>query len=155
MPLIDLMCVLCHTTFRKVVSIAEIKEHQIEQCKKYDCSKCQTRTSCQRLIPNFSVSICGYTVNKQHEANKHLANAEEAMHDAKVNGVSKTEIEEGRGLLAEREKEKGLDPGSLTGKRESRWDPNTGKMKDKFTRENVKKRMKKKKQNVSHNKVQW
>lgn len=111
------------------------------------CEHCHQLVEQKRLLGSFAVNVFGFTADKLIIASQHTAQAQDAMHEAKTVGVSKTEMEEGYGLMAEREKEKKLDPGTISGKRESRFETSIDgqtKVKEKFTRENIKLRAKEK-----------
>lgn len=144
MPVYKLKCCSCdHVALYQLLRTVgcEIEPTDVE------CKKCGNNKFKRLLSNNFAINIEGFAANKLIEANKHVAEANDAMEDAKTIGVSKTEIEEGYGLLTEREKDKGLEPGALSGKRESRYEAASGggvKLKEKFTRDGVKKRAKEK-----------
>lgn len=123
MPNYEFSCDNCHYTYDRFFSLKDWGKFPIKNIK---CEKCK-KNKVYKVISPVGFTIKGWSPGKELARYKHLALAEECMDDAKRNGVSRTEQQEGLGLMADIEKNKGMESGSLSGKREIKYETKDGK----------------------------
>lgn len=118
MPNYRFACNNCNHTYEKFFSFTEWGKFPTKSLK---CPVCKKR-KVNKTIDAVPFAIHGWSPGNEIKRENHLRKAEEAMDEARTKGVSKTEIEEGYGLMADREKAKGLAPGTLSGKKDFKYD---------------------------------
>lgn len=115
MPNYEFECRNCNYNYDRFFSLKDWGKFPIEKIK---CDKCKKKTVYKVMSP-VGFKIKGWSPGKELARDKHLALAQECMQEAKEKGVTKTEIDEGHGLMADLEKKKGMTPGTISGKRQS------------------------------------
>lgn len=123
MPNYAFECDSCHFTYDRFFSLKDWGKFPIKNIK---CEKCGKK-KVYKVISPVGFKINGWSAGKELARYKHLALAEECMDDARKNGVSRTEQQEGLGLMAEIEKKKGQEPGTISGKKQVQYETVGGK----------------------------
>lgn len=123
MPNYAFECDSCHFTYDRFFSLKDWGKFPIKNIK---CEKCGKK-KVYKVISPVGFKINGWSAGKELARYKHLALAEECMADARKNGVSRTEQQEGLGLMADLEKRKGMESGTISGKKQVQYETVNGK----------------------------
>lgn len=123
MPNYAFECDSCHFTYDRFFSLKDWGKFPIKNIK---CEKCGKK-KVYKVISPVGFKINGWSAGKELARYKHLALAEECMDDARKNGVSRTEQQEGLGLMADLEKRKGMESGTISGKKQVQYETVNGK----------------------------
>lgn len=133
MPNYAFECDGCHHTYDQFFSLKDWGKFPIKNIK---CEKCK-KNKVYKVISPVGFKINGWSAGKELARYKHLALAEECMDEARKKGVTKTEMDEGHGLMADIEKSKGMEAGTISGKKPIQYETVDGVRKLKGGRKEV------------------
>lgn len=123
MPNYEFECRSCNYSYDRFYSLKDWGKFAIDKIKCDKCGKKEVR----KIMSLVGFEIRGWSAGKELARYKQTQLAEECLHEARTKGISRTEMQEGQGLLAEREKQKNLEPGTLSGKKPIRYETKNGK----------------------------
>lgn len=123
MPNYEFRCDNCNHSYDEFHSLEEWGKFKIKGLK---CKKCGKR-KVNKAITVVGFEIKGWSCAKELKRYQQADLAEQCIEEAKTKGVTKMEQEEGMGLMADREKKLGKEPGSISGKRQVKYEEKDGK----------------------------